>query len=740
MTHMPSTSNAPYDSFVTVYDVTEYGADRTGVVAANDAFERVLAAGSGETNYEIFIPPGTYLLERDGSNSWCLDLPGNVSVRGVAGKSILKQPTGMPGVSISFIRFDRQDEVTVRDVIFDGNWGNRCVEIEVGSDRATLSTSSSTIYVTSTDGFPSTGTLFVRPTAGLYKTVTYTGKTSTTFTGCTIPSGSVTLYRHNPVLYINSNQTGINHTTQGVNPSNHALMFRGCTNILVENCVFRDMFGDGVWLGTPADDDLQKPTVGARIIGCTFDMIARNAITIGGGRSDRVEIASCQFRWVHNSCIDAETNDLYGGVRDVFIHHNPEMRGWPTMYAGAFIIECVAGEARGFNEASAARGWRIENNAIYGTIHINGAKSLTVRSNRIEYDCQDPAYAYGPIYGVGFNDGATIEDNDIYDWGAKSSGSSGPHNGAIHLSAGFGSWLTQPATVRIRNNRIYARNDINGIWVNSQGGFATYGTAVNSATAGTATNVDALSLTHTGAGWTTNRYAGWTVNMGGMHALVISNTATALTLQPGNVTAEPYAWRHPLGAVAVTPTAGAYTLHSQSGFLEIEGNHIDCGADGNAAGGNGIYLFNDQAGGRISVRNNYIKNCGSASVNGYGVHVAGDAAVPLLFLELRGNRVWDDQAVATTSAAIRFASVVSLTSIVKLVMSDNGTAGGVSTVLSGVSAGKWLIADGDTEQWVGYGAPSHSAPKGSTYQRKDGVGTTDCFYINTSGSTTWTAK
>jgi hypothetical protein len=41
--------------------------------------------------------------------------------------------------------------------------------------------------------------------------------------------------------------------------------------------------------------------------------------------------------------------------------------------------------------------------------------------------------------------------------------------------------------------------------------------------------------------------------------------------------------------------------------------------------------------------------------------------------------------------------------------------------------------------YVGSGAPTVSAPKGSLYLRSDGSGTTDRMYVNTNGSTTWTA-
>jgi hypothetical protein len=41
--------------------------------------------------------------------------------------------------------------------------------------------------------------------------------------------------------------------------------------------------------------------------------------------------------------------------------------------------------------------------------------------------------------------------------------------------------------------------------------------------------------------------------------------------------------------------------------------------------------------------------------------------------------------------------------------------------------------------FFGSGAPTLSAAKGSLYLRTDGSGTTDRAYINTNGTTTWTA-
>jgi hypothetical protein len=65
---------------------------------------------------------------------------------------------------------------------------------------------------------------------------------------------------------------------------------------------------------------------------------------------------------------------------------------------------------------------------------------------------------------------------------------------------------------------------------------------------------------------------------------------------------------------------------------------------------------------------------------------------------------------------------------------DSGTApaaGGMSAILISSTAGLGI--------YVGSGAPTVSAAKGSLYLRTDGSTTNDRAYINTNGSTTWTA-
>lgn len=86
-------------------------------------------------------------------------------------------------------------------------------------------------------------------------------------------------------------------------------------------------------------------------------------------------------------------------------------------------------------------------------------------------------------------------------------------------------------------------------------------------------------------------------------------------------------------------------------------------------------------------------------------------------------------AVAATGA-VTAASV----SVTGNLVADSGTAppaGGMFSVQLSSTSGLGI--------YVGSGAPTIAAAKGSLYLRTDGTTTNDRAYINTNGSTTWTA-
>lgn len=71
---------------------------------------------------------------------------------------------------------------------------------------------------------------------------------------------------------------------------------------------------------------------------------------------------------------------------------------------------------------------------------------------------------------------------------------------------------------------------------------------------GTATGVTATTLTNTGKSWVVNAWAGRQVVMGGAYAVVLTNTATVLTVDRWYNPADPG------GSAAATPAAGVYVI------------------------------------------------------------------------------------------------------------------------------------------------------------------------------------
>ncbi len=84
------------------------------------------------------------------------------------------------------------------------------------------------------------------------------------------------------------------------------------------------------------------------------------------------------------------------------------------------------------------------------------------------------------------------------------------------------------------------------------------------------------------------------------------------------------------------------------------------------------------------------------------------------------------------SAITVSATTVSATGNITADSSTGLVAGGAAAfIATNVAAGMGI--------YVGSGAPTVAAAKGSLYLRSDGSGIADRAYINTNGSTTWTA-
>ena len=301
-------------------DVTAHGA--TGNGTTNDLPAILTAAIVAGPNGVLFFPPGRYVLNRTGvlSYSWLL-AQSNLTICGVRGQSWLMHPAGMPNSSVAILQIDNLSNITIRDMGFDGNWGNRLTTITSGSDRFVQTGAAPyTLNVLSTEGFPASGTCTVIGSAGP-EVVTYTAITSTSFLNCT--GGTGTVFTTNRVGYVNA-ATGINHTTQA-DPKNYMLMIRGADNVLVEDCLFRQAYGDFVWIGGSATDPNKRPATNIRVFRCSGDMSARNGFTLGG-YVDGVTIQDCVMTSIDAQAMDSEP--VNSPVRNVKIIDNDFDSWW----------------------------------------------------------------------------------------------------------------------------------------------------------------------------------------------------------------------------------------------------------------------------------------------------------------------------------------------------------------------------------------------------------------------------
>lgn len=699
-----------------------FGAVGDGVADDRVAIQQALDTASA-LGCELFIPPGVYICGRSASNSWCLDIPANATIRGIKGQTWLKQPAGLPNSSISLTRINGVQNVTIRDIGFDGNWGNYTTTVSSASNQDVLP--QSTINVMDASEFAASGSFQIVTSAGL-ETITYTGRTDTAFTGC---SGGVGEIITGSPLGVTNSQNGINQTTQ-VDPKNHCIMMRGCENVVIENCIFKQAYGDFLWAGFEASDNTIWSR-NIRVMNCDGFVAARNGISFGQA-TDGLYLFNCNFHDVWTTALDVEPVGSAQPVRNVTAEHCFFDLWWypedPTRTINSSVS--ITGGAPSLpGPASNASGFRIRDCVIRGSVYIHSATDVVISQNRIF--CDFAGYSYAPVFINHVVDDISVLDNYIYDRStdppATPIGTSG-HIGAVHINHyGVASINYQPATVSVRGNKIHARNGRRGVMVNGTGGFADGGAGgLRTPTSGTATAVTANSMTHTGAGWTVNEWTGWVVYIDDAIGTIESNTSDTLTIG---------AWSTPTGTISNPPAVDTYVITTLSGVVDIAHNDIDCTDDGYGAGGLGVLLYFDRSGERVRIRENNLKNPTT-----WGVQVtAGDAGKVKPYLEIVNNVLWNDGPSQRTTAFVRFDNPTNL-SILK--MASNSTTGPYTIAnVSGMPTSAlraWLELDGSVQTWAGYGSPEGhiSAPVGSVYRQLDEDGRLWCKTSGT-GRTGW---
>lgn len=168
-------------------------------------------------------------------------------------------------------------------------------------------------------------------------------------------------------------------------------------------------------------------------------------------------------------------------------------------------------------------------------------------------------------------------------------------------------------------------------------------------------------------------------------------------------------------------------MSSATAFLRnisITGNTINVTAAG-TYGIIGVELA------RYSISGNIIGGVGSGTP--VGISLDGTCSAGIIGENSYAN--------LTTNISDASVSRVPLQLTSPLTSTASLTAHNATAVPAGGTAGAGILMSSTANLGVffGSGVPTLSAAKGSLYLRTDGSGTTDRFYINTNGTTTWTA-
>lgn len=182
-----------------------------------------------ELNADVFIPPGEVTLGRSLTSSVRVTGKRRVRIRGIRGRSVLRQIADVSngaGSAVQGLRLDDCEDIWLDGIVYDGGWGNAATTVADGSHLVAMS-GGMTIYVESTVGlapFPATGTFELITESGA-QTITYTGKTDTSFTGCTGGSGTLragdaivrfSIYRGSTTVASGSNGASVSASTLNV--------------------------------------------------------------------------------------------------------------------------------------------------------------------------------------------------------------------------------------------------------------------------------------------------------------------------------------------------------------------------------------------------------------------------------------------------------------------------------------------------------------------------------------------
>lgn len=597
--------------------------------------------------------------------------------------------------------------------------------ITAPSDGAVLP--QATINVASTNTFPTSGQIVIGTQLDGDQTVTYTGITSTTFTGCTGGTGTI----HTGDLVWNA-ANGLNQITQR-DPHNHLIFSHAVggdiRNLKISRVTFSQAYGDGLWLGGDGTSGGQSGAIGGTqgvvVRDCEFDMCARNGTSLIYGTDFRFEHTN--FNNIITTAIDTEPVEAQ--VVKVVIE-DCVLRLWWNEFSDTFknALSISGGVVTTPAEWNYAQDYRVTGCRIYGSVFISDAIDVQFRGNTVISDFVSGSAA--PILLEEFCDDIWILDNYVY---YRNGQTNDINRGCIEVTRLQVDAVSamQSANVTIAGNTVHARGGVDGIYVAVPGGGPGF--------AGVATSITNTTLVLTGAGWTANEFLGHQVVSGGVVATIASNTSDTLALATWHADGI-NGWLDARGQPQSTPAAGSFTIQPTGGVVDITKNTIDCVAsDGQPAGRYGIHLttestwgvfFNDM---RVNISDNDVRGG-----NPHGVHVFLFSVPAIKYLSVCDNFAYDNQFVPTCTHCVFFDNQAGAFDVVaqirKLVLFGNRTGESVPNNVGGLTSGFWLEVDGPHQQLSGFGSPEGvvTAPLASTFYRRDGgMGTT--FYVKEIG-------
>ncbi len=192
--------------------VTDYGAvgdDDPASATANTAGIQAAIAAADAAGVGVYVPPGVYYLEQAGGASFhslILQSLNGLTMQGVRDRTWFKHIDDVASSSyglVEMLRISDCSNITIKDIGFDGNWGNKLTYVGTTSDGADLSALPSSRLYADTTGWASSGS-FTLVTANDYQVLTYSSITATYFGG--VSAGTGTVQEGDKILLIDKRQ------------------------------------------------------------------------------------------------------------------------------------------------------------------------------------------------------------------------------------------------------------------------------------------------------------------------------------------------------------------------------------------------------------------------------------------------------------------------------------------------------------------------------------------------------